>query len=132
MLVETKCDDEWERIHLAAFYNNSTILLEELNSGTDPDLSMSEFKTKGLSKDFFSKKLIVYWNNMTPLYLAAYRGNVSCVKILMERGADPKINVYNTYYKNNETALSVAYTFMNFRCIRLMRKKHKRGLLQDQ
>ena len=117
-------NNEWETIHKMAFFNDYSGLLEELNSGIDVNLRMNDFPSK-------ENKHIRYWNNMTPLYLASYKGNNKCVKLLMERGADPNIKATNLYYKNNITPNNVALTFLNFRTYYLLKKKYKKtGLLK--
>ena len=125
----TSLNSYWEPIHTAAYFNNYDSLREELDSGISPNLIMNNFKTWGPSKDYYTKKIIVHWNNMTPLYIACYRGNDKCVKLLMERGADPNISAYNIYHKITISPLNVALTFLKFKCATLLKKKYKKDSL---
>lgn len=44
-------------------------------------------------KDIINKTA---YDNASPLYLAAQERHVNCVRILLENGADPNINVFLT------------------------------------
>ena len=132
MSIENKKLDGWTSIHSAAFFNDYNTLLNELNSGTDPNLISKNFNSGGYSNTFFRKKIIIIWNNMTPLYLAAFKGNSKCVKLLMSRGADPSIKSYNTYYKSYTNPISVASSYFNYKCIRLMKKQYTNCLLSNE
>ena len=72
------------------------------------------------------KKIYIEFRNMYPLYLAAHQGHIECVKILLNKGANPKLFVYNEYYKSSSNAISVALFNFNFKCYKLMKKNKKK------
>jgi len=120
---------EWENIHEAAYFNNFELLEEELNSGVDPNLIINNFKSYGPSKDFYSKKIIVYWDKLTALYIACQKGHTKCVNLLMQRGANPNIEAYNQYYKMHVSPLNIATTSFHFKCVRLLKKTYNKNNL---
>ena len=57
---------------------------------------------------------------MTPLLAAVLRGNLDCVKILVENGAD-----YNMIYKHGETVLTMAAQHKKFDILKYFFTNHK-------
>ena len=57
---------------------------------------------------------------MTPLYLAAQRGNTKCVQLLIDRGADPTILTNNTYMNCSCSAISVALWCLHYKSYKIM------------
>jgi len=114
--------DNWFTIHAAAFKGNYNILLDELNNGVCVNSIMYDVKFE--YNKILNLQVIEWLNNVTPLYLAALMGNSRCVKLLMARGADPKIITYNTFSKKSYNAFSIALWNFNFNCYRLMKQKN--------
>ena len=114
--------DSWFTIHNAAFNGKYDILLEELNNGVDVNSIMYDLK-------FHYKQLLyptgfIWLNNVTPIYLAAFNGHSRCVKLLMVRGADPTIEIENTFSKKSYNALNIALWNFNLNCYRIMKKNN--------
>ncbi len=69
---------------------------------------------------------------MTPLYIAADRGHTKCVKLLYDRGADPKILTKNTYTNTEYSALNIALYNGQIKCYCILsRNCNKNTLLND-
>ena len=117
----------WEPIHWAAYYGNYNALLDELNKGICANLLTEKFTS--LYKSRFNKKTIIYFKNMCPLYLAAQKGHTKCVKLLISRGANPKVLVSNTYTNTQCVPLNVSLWFNNFRSYQIMKKGSKKDAL---
>ena len=111
----------WNLIHKAAYCGNYVALEEELNNGADPNFKVNGFESK-LSPLFSSKRITIYFDNMTPIYVAAVMGNTDCVRLLLARGADPTIKAQNTHYNMGScSAITASLWFGNFKCYRLMK-----------
>ena len=116
------------RLHI---FGNLENLTNELNCGVNPNhseknlLSLGAF-TSNWNPLFFNKKTKVYFENITPIYLAAQEGHIKCVKLLMERGANPKILAKNTFYKNTKgvSSTEIACLFCNYKCYKTMMRKY--------
>jgi ankyrin repeat protein len=128
--------DGWPPIHIAAYEGDYEKLVNELNRGVDVNTVADNLKSRGAFSGKFNwrwdTKLITYFNNVTPLYTASSSGNEKCVKILMERGADPTIKAINTNCNSSATSYSVAMICNNFKSARAIKKvKPKVSLLGD-
>jgi len=111
----------WNIIHKAAYCGNYAALEEELNSGANPNFTVDKFESK-LTPLFSTQKITVYFDNMTPIYIATVMGHTDCVRLLLARGADPTIKARNTYYNMSScSALTASLWFGNFKCYRLMK-----------
>jgi ankyrin repeat protein len=126
--VDNINSEGWETIHKAAYCGDYNILIEELNNNIDVNLIANNFIS--LYKPDFSKSHSIYFDNVTPLYLAAQKGHSKCVKLLINRGADPTILTNNTYLNSSCTAFSVAWWCSNYKAYKIMKKGSKKeGLL---
>ena len=119
----------WDTIHKAAYCGNYDKLLEELNNGICANSIVENFKS--INHPFLKKRHPIYFNNMTPLYLAAQRGNSKCVQLLIDRGADPTIMVKNTFANEQCTAMNLALWFYNFNCYWIMKNSIKKDTKKD-
>jgi hypothetical protein len=126
--VDNINSEGWETIHKAAYCGNYDLLLEELNNGINVNLLSNNFIS--LYKPDFKKPRKIYFDNITPLYLAAQKGQNKCVQLLIDRGADPAILAKNTYMKCSCSALSVALWCLHYKSYKIMKKGSKKdGLL---
>jgi ankyrin repeat protein len=115
----------WPLIHKAAYCGNYEILEEELNNGVDPNFKVDGFESK-LKLYFSNQKIIIYFNNMTPIYVATVMGRTKCVGLLLARGADPTIKAYNKYYNMDScSSLGASIWFTNLACYRLIKNHIK-------
>jgi len=114
--------DSWFTIHNAAFNGKYDILLEELNNGVSVNSIMYDLKFQ--YKQLLYPTGFIWLNNVTSIYLAALNGHSRCVKLLMARGADPTIQIVNTFSKKSYNAFDIALWKFNFNCYRLMKKKN--------
>ena len=129
--IDLKANNDWSEIHKAAYFGNLENLISELNAGIDPNYSEKKLLSLGAFTSewnplSFNKRIKVYFENVTPLYLAAQKGHIKCVKVLMERGANPKIIAKNTFYKNAKgvTPKQIAIWFCNYRCYKTMTRTY--------
>ena len=121
--IEDITTEGWDTIHKAAYCGNYDILLEELNNGISANHISNKFKSK--YKQIICKDFDIYFSNMYPLYIAAQRGHINCVQLLIDRGADPKMIANNEYFDTVCDAFSVALLHNNFKTYRLMKKLSK-------
>ena len=54
--------------------------------------------------------------------MAAQRGHIKCIKLLLSRGADPHIKVHNIDFNVYSNALDIAFLLNNYKCYYLMKK----------
>ena len=110
----------WEKIHIAAYHGNYELLLNELNRGISVNLVSDAFSSRGGYCGKFQwrykKDLKIIWKNMTPLYVACQKGHLRCVKLLMERGADPSIKAFNTNANEAFSSFLTAISWNRFKC----------------
>ena len=59
---------------------------------------------------------------MSPLYIAAQRGHNKCIKLLIDRDADPYIITKNESLNTNCNALNVAWYCDKYSSYRLIKK----------
>jgi len=118
--VETINSEGWDTIHKAAYCGNYDILLEELNSGISANHVSNALKSK--CKQSLSKDFDVYFSNISPLYMAAQKGHTKCIKLLIERGADPYMLAKNEYFNSKCNAFEVAFWCDKFLTYRLMKR----------
>ena len=125
--VEDITTEGWDTIHKAAFCGDYNVILDELNSGVSPNHISNNFKSK--CKRIFSKDKIVYFTNMTPLYITAQKGHLKCIKLLIDRGADPYISAKNLNFNVNCDAFSVSLScnklFFYILMKKIMKNKNK-------
>ena len=123
----------WGRIHKAAFCGDYNILLEELDYGVSANLRADNFTSiyYPMFHNIFHKKFEIYFDNMTPLYLAAQNGHIQCVKLLMERGANPRIKNINKHFNSSQDALGASLGFGKIGAYRAMKRSSKCHLLCD-
>ena len=113
----------WKNVHKAAYYNDYDTLLEELNNGECVNSAVNNFIS--LYEIVFCKKRKICFENMTPLYIAAQKGHTKCVKLLIDRGADPTLLAKNTYSNSECSALSVALCYGKFYSYWIMKNSCK-------
>ena len=118
--IENIATEGWDTIHKAAYCGNYDILLEELNNGISPNHISIKFKSK--CKQPFFNDFDVYFSNMYPLYLAAQNGHKKCIKLLIDRGADPNLLVKNEYFNEKSNAYGVAICCNQFTTYRYIKK----------
>ena len=129
----TKKYIDWDKSHIYAYENDYNSLYEYLNQGLEVNVKSKNLTSIGGYVNFFKfdKNKKNFFNGVTPLYLAAMKKNNKCVKLLMERGADPYIksnskNEPKSFYNCFEIAL----LFSNFKGYYIMKKyKKKKNLL---
>ena len=121
--IEEITTEGWDTIHKAAYIGNYDVLLEELNNGISANHISSVLHSKYVP--MCGKKFNIYFSNMYPLYIAAQRGHKRCVKLLLNRGADPMLISKNEYFNTECNALSVVWSKNNFKCYRLMKNFKK-------
>lgn len=121
--IENIHTEGWSLIHKAAYCDRDDILRQEMDNGISANHISNSFKSKYIP--FIGKKNDVYFNNMYPLYLAAQRGNIRCVKLLLDRGADPKIKIYNKSRNVYSDSLEIAFIKNNFKCYYLIKNYNK-------
>ena len=116
-------------IHKAAYCGNYDQLLDELNNEVDPNYISTRFSSKYTT--CFNKKINIYFQNMYPLYLAVQGKHLSCVKLLMNRGANPNLVIYNEYCKSYCTAINFSLLNLDYKCYNLLKNKKNKGLLHE-
>ena len=123
----------WERIHKAAFCGDYKILLEELDNGVSPNLRANNLTSiyRPIFHPIFQKKYEVYFDNMTPLYLAAQNGHLQCVTLLMDRGANPRIKNLNKHFNTFQDALGISFWFGKIGAYRVMKNSPKDHIICD-
>jgi hypothetical protein len=126
----------WDKAQCAAYSGNADSLLDEINNGYNVNKKTSNFVSYGAYKSrfspFYDKKKKTYFQDVTLLYLAAQKGNLKCVELLLNKGADLKIKTYcDKLDKGGSTPLSIAILFSNYKCFKTMKnyKKKKDVLL---
>ena len=119
----------WKNVHKAAYYNDYDTLLEELNNGECVNSMTNNFISR--YEPVFRKNRKIYFDNMTPLYIAAQRGHTKCVKLLVDRGADPTIMAKNTYCNTTCSALAMSLYCGNIYSYWIMRNSRKKKLLNE-
>ena len=117
--LNKEVDNKVKLIHYAAYNGYYEMLLKELNNGINVDCVTNEC----ISFNIYNNN-IIYFSNVTPLYLSAQRGHTKCVKLLMERGANPKNIVCKPHTNYKITPLDVAIIYCNLCCYILMKKKY--------
>lgn len=132
----TDVNDGWDKIHCAAYIGNTDLLVDELNAGKNVNAYSEKMTSVGGFEGRwnlrYNKEKIIYWKYVTPLYLAAQMGHKDCVKILMERGADPNIKAYNTNVNESFSISGTASTYNNFKSLYIIKKtKVKTSLLSN-
>jgi ankyrin repeat protein len=101
----------WSPLHLAAYHGDVEQLRELLNTGIDPNTAPEIFKSQSsypVRNRLFSKMREETFSSVTPLYAAAQEGNLECVKLLLERGADPFIKATSQMNQRGASALHIA------------------------
>ena len=125
--IEDIKNEGWDTIHKAAYCGDYDVLLEELNNGVSANYTSK--KLHSIYYPPFGKKIEVYFSNVYPLYLAAQKGHQKCIKLLMDRGADPTILATNTEFNTTCDAYSVALWEGKLSTYRLLKSKHKKNNL---
>ena len=123
----------WERIHKAAFCGDYNILLEELDNGVSPNLRANNLTSiyRPMFYPLLQKKREIYFDNMTPLYLAAQNCRMNCVKLLMERGANPRIKNLNKHFNTFEDALGISFWLGKIGPYLIMKRSPKDYVIHD-
>ena len=114
----------WNKLHIYAFKNNYKDLYEALNAGANPNVKSEKLVSYGRYVSFFKYKKMEknYFVNITPLQLAAEKGHHKCVKLLMERGADPMIKSHSVYSPNSKiNSFGIAKLFSKFKSYYIMK-----------
>ncbi len=124
----------WEKIHIAAYHGYYELLLTELNKGVSVNLVSDSFSSRGGYRGKFNwqykQDLKIIWKHMTPLYIACQKGHLSCVKLLMERGADTSIKAFNTNVNEAFSAFFTACSWNNYKCAySVVHTKSKKNVL---
>ena len=109
----------WEPIHKAAYCGNYDMLLSELDNGICANHLVNNFESKHAAR--CKRNLTIYFDNMSPLYLAAQQGHYKCVRLLLDRGADPDVKCRNRYSNSECVATDVSFWRGNLKCYRLIR-----------
>lgn len=121
--IEDITFSSWPLIHKAAYCGNYDVILNELDNGTTPNYIVNNFESKKIF--YFKKPITIYFDMMSPLYLAAFRGHYRCVKLLIDKGADPLIETLNKYENKSFNALQVSNLNFNYRVYRYIKKSIK-------
>ena len=113
----------WPLIHKAAYCGNYNVIITELDNGISPNHLINDLES--LKLFYFTNPIVIYFDMISPLYLAAFRGHYKCVKLLIDRGADPFIKTLNKYYNKSCTPLKVSWTQNNFRSYKYIKQSLK-------